>query len=307
MRVFEHVRCRFTWGLLALGTVASAARADAPHCADTTPTFAYGNAGFAAGYSRWVHGLPAVAPACAVPRPTCGPCWRPCLPHPCAPVSWCGWRDRPSWGWRCYGVTRYACHESVFLSVSPGGAATFFSGCAVPWPVAVPWYPSGWVPVPWQVSANRPATPPLALADKGAPVRMSNADARRRSNALIEVGDRHLRDAVVERRKLSAALSAYRRAATIAPDLPEPLIRQAIVMVALGRQDDVVETVAAVAAIDPRLADSVADRGLLACREIWHGEDPAQEQARVNWIADRWTERWHPEMARVAAAAAASP
>lgn len=300
-------------GIVATMAVGRVGMANDPGCA--TPTFAYGNAGFASGYSRWVHGFAAPMASCPTPRPVCGPCWRPCLPRSCGP-SIGGWPCRPAWDWGCFGVARYACHESVFLSVAPGGSATFFSGCFVP--CAVPWVPSACWAMPWLSAAtHRPtpasartmpgnAVPRLAMADREPPVRMSHADARLRARRLIEAGDRHLRGAVGEQRRLAAALSAYRRAATIAPDLPEPLIRQAIVLVALDRQADVSKTVGAVAAIDPRLADTVADRGTRALLEIWRdeagvGDGPPEPAA--NWIADRWNGQWHPEATRLAAAA----
>lgn len=304
-------------GIVVAIAVGRVGLADGPGCGAPALTFAYGNAGFASGYSRWVHGFPTPVASCQPLRPACGPCWRPCLPRFCAPTVG-GWPCRPFWGWGGCGVARYACHESVFLSVSPGGSATFFSGRFVP--CAIPWYPYVWAPMPWLSAVNRQATPMLAgtmpghaaprlaMADREPAVRMSNADARRRARRLIEVGDRHLRNAMVERRALAAALSAYRRASTIAPDLPEPLVRQALVLVALDRPDDVAEAVSAVAAIDPRLEATVADRGMLALREIWPAEAPggdALPQPAANWIATRWGERWHPDATRLAAAAAA--
>jgi hypothetical protein len=314
MIVRMSARAMWGAGLVAAMAMGPVGMAHDPGCA--APTFAYGNAGFASGYSRWVHGFAAPMASCPTPRPACGPCWRPCLPRSCGP-SIGGWPCRPSWDWGCFGVARYAGHDSVFLSVSPGGSATFFSGCLVP--CVVPWYPSTCAAMP-RLSAvtHQPtpviagtllggAVPRLALIDREPPARMSNADARRRAGKLVEAGDHHLRGAVGERRKLAAALSAYRRAATVAPDLPEPLIRQAIVLVALDRQADVAEAIGAVAAIDPRLAGTVADRGTRALREIWHDEAPAGDGPpgpAANWIADRWSGQWHPEATRLAAAAA---
>ena len=173
----------------------------------------------------------------------------------------------------------------------------FFSGAIIPWAVPVP------VAVPW--TAARGVCPPLAMTDHGQPPRVSNADSRRRAMKLVEIGDRHLRGALADRRKLSAALSAYRRAATVAPDLPDPCVREAIVLVALERHDDATRSLDRIAAIDPRLSDGVADRGMIAIRDIWNGvndpENPDPAPA-VNWIADRWGHRWHPEMAGLAAA-----
>lgn len=143
------------------------------------------------------------------------------------------------------------------------------------------------------------------MTDREPAIRASNADARRRARKLVAVGDRYLRESIVERAKLARALSSYRRAATIAADLPEIYVRQAIALVALDRNDDAARAIATVAAIDPRLQDTVADSGVLAMHQIWsvpHGFDGPAEPA-ANWIADRWTERWHPEMTRLAEAA----
>jgi hypothetical protein len=106
------------------------------------PTFAYGNVGYAAGYStavtRWGWGG------------WCGPRWGGW----CAPRwNWCGprwgWGCRP-WGWGCapwYGATTWSGYDSVSLSVPVGGGATFFSGALVPYPVYGGWgYPATWVP-----------------------------------------------------------------------------------------------------------------------------------------------------------------
>ncbi len=179
----------------------------------------------------------------------------------------CGWLPwGQSWGWYC--TSRYAYRESVFLSVSLSG----------------------------------PERPMLAMTDREPAIRMSNADARRRARKLVAVGDRYLRESLVERAKLSRALSSYRRAATIAADIPEIYVRQAVALVALDRPDDASHAIATVAAIDPRLQATVAESGLLAIHEIWpaaDGFDAAAEPA-ANWIADCWSQRWHPEMTRLA-------
>jgi hypothetical protein len=106
------------------------------------PTFAYGNVGYAAGYStavtRWGWGG------------WCGPRWggwcAPRLGWGCRPWAW---GCRP-WGWGCapwYGATTWGGYDSVSLSVPVGGGATFFSGALVPYPVYGGWgYPATWVP-----------------------------------------------------------------------------------------------------------------------------------------------------------------
>lgn len=143
------------------------------------------------------------------------------------------------------------------------------------------------------------------MTDREPPIRVSNADARRRARSLVAVGDRHLRESLVERAKLARALSSYRRAAMIAPDLPEIYVRQAIALVALDRSDDASRAIATVATIDPRLENTVADSGLMAMHQIWPAPDGSEGRTEpaANWIADRWTQRWHPEMTRLAEAA----
>jgi len=137
----------FVVALLAAGFSAEA-RAGRFWCRGpyVAPTFAYGNGGYAAGYST------------AVTRwgwsGWCGPRWGGW----CAPRwNWCGprwgWGCRPwgygTWGWGCvpwYGATTWGCADAVSLSVS-GGNATFFSGSLVPYPVYGGWgYPAIWVP-----------------------------------------------------------------------------------------------------------------------------------------------------------------
>lgn len=143
------------------------------------------------------------------------------------------------------------------------------------------------------------------MTDREPAIRVSNADARTRALKLVTVGDRYLRESVADRTKLSRALSSYRRAATIAADLPEIYVRQAIALVALDRNEEASRAVACVATIDPRLSDSVANDGLLAMQQIWSApnDSDASREPDSNWIAARWSQRWHPEMTRVADAA----
>lgn len=265
-------RCMAVVVIMAAG----ASHADPPDCGPPVPNFAYGNAGFAAGYSRWVHGLPSSPPSCAAPRPACGPCWRPCLPRICPPMpchSPCHIWSSPTCGWGWHGISF---------------DASFGYGC---------------VPMTSSAPLARPVRP-LAMVDHGRPLRMSNADARRRARNALDAGDRHLRDAFADRRKLAAALAAYRRAGDIAPDMTEPFVRQAIVLVALDREEAAARAVDSIAAIDPRLSATVADDGMLALREIWDGSeriDGVAPDPAFTWIADRWSGRWHPEQAQLAA------
>jgi hypothetical protein len=154
--------------------------------------------------------------------------------------------------------------------------------------------------------------------------------ARLRAARLVAVGDRHLRTAVHEPAKLSAALDAYRRAATIAPDQADTFLRQAIVLTALERADDATRAVDRAVAIDARLgADAAAavaaqerlppdpvfgDRpddapttlasrstGLLAriFRDQPAGGAPVAP-AGANWIATRWSQQWQGQLHAVA-------
>lgn len=164
-------------------------------------------------------------------------------------------------------------------------------------------------------------------------VRASNGVARLRAAKLVAIGDRHLRMAVQAPAKLSAALDAYRRAATIAPDQPDTYLRQAIVLTALERGDDAAKAVERAVAIDARLGEHVpaalvaqetlrlppdpvfGDRpdsgpttlvsrstGLLS--RIF-GEDAATDApampAGANWIATLWSQQWEGQVNAVAA------
>jgi tetratricopeptide (TPR) repeat protein len=162
-------------------------------------------------------------------------------------------------------------------------------------------------------------------------VRASNGAARLRAARLVAVGDRHLRTAVNAPVKLAAALDAYRRAATIAPDQADTFLRQAIVLTALEREDDAAKAVDRAVAIDARLGHdpkaAVAAReqlppdpvfgdrpdtgpttlasrsaGLLAriFRDEAAGDCPAMPAA-ANWIATRWSQQWQGQVNAVAA------
>lgn len=275
-------------------------------------------------------------PGVAVAHPagcehSCGPRW--CFPRRCGPCGpWAGG----------YGFSRSFFAESVFLAVPAGGGATFFSGSVNSFVLPYAWYPYGyghgccppvyggllftpygtWLPAgPAPVfgpagvfpflnafgAASAPAAheverPHLAAIDRLPPVRASNDDARRRAHKLVEVGDRHLRAAAEAPAKLASALDAYRRAARIAADLPDTFVRQAIVLVALGREEQAGHVLARVTAIDPRLGEVAGDRGRELLAAICGPTDDALPQP-PNWIADRWAARWQPAIAALAAAA----
>jgi tetratricopeptide (TPR) repeat protein len=157
-------------------------------------------------------------------------------------------------------------------------------------------------------------------------VRPSNPAVRDRAAKLVATGDQHLRAALADRTKLQRALDAYRRAEKIAADQPDTLLRQAIVLTALDRADDAQAAVKRAIAIDGRLAEDSApavaaadqpppdpvfgDRPLgsptlLAERSagliggiFWND---AGDVGGPNWIADRWSRRWHDGRGLIAA------
>jgi hypothetical protein len=177
----------------------------------------------------------------------------------------------------------------------------------VPWPVIVPRLAGANAPLQpaAPVMATASHRPMPAMTDREAGIRMSNGDARMRARKLIAVGDRYLRESIVERSKITRALSSYRRAAAVAADLPEVYVRQAIALVALGQNDDASRAIATVATIDPRLREGIADSGFLAIQQVWPAPDGSggPSDPTANWIADRWSHRWHPEMEALADAA----
>ncbi len=292
------VACAAAWGSLAV----------AHPCG---PSFAYGNAGFGAGYG----GLCGVRSSCGPSwgGRVCGPWWRGGWrvggwPDACGGGWWGGW-PRPGFGGWC-GATRWSGCESVFLS-GPGGP-TFFSGCTVPfvtgampsvgWPAT--WYPGyavgtwGWYPyaVPAPIGVGPqfgPAgilpflgaavTPRATTAADGAPravalraaVRRVNDAARRRAERLVATGDRRLREAragaVADAR---AAADAYRRAAAAAPDDPDIRIREALALTALGDSGAADAAIARAVAIDGRLAAAPPRRDDLPPDPVF-GDRPA--------------------------------
>lgn len=365
--------------LLAFGFAAEA-RAGRFFCRGpyAAPTFAYGNAGYAAGYStavtRWGWGGwcgPRWGGWCAPRWGWCGPRWNWCGPR------W-GWGCRP-WGWGCapwYGATTWGCTDSVYLAAPAGGGATFFSGSLTPYPVWGGWgFPATWVPgaygwygypagvslpggfapqfgpagvMPFlgaatanpsagAVVANSPAAaarPTITVAARGggrAAIRASTAVSRLRAARQVAVGDRHLREAQGEPARIAQAIDAYRRAAAIAPDQPDIHLRQALALVALGRDGQADEAIDRAVAVDGRLAAAPPQpaNGLQAAPDPVFGDRPAgsppafatrgaailQEIAAqagggegrevVAVLADRWSRRFDRGIAAIAANPAA--
>ena len=342
------------------------------------PTFAYGNAGYAAGYStavtRWGWGGwcgPRWGGWCAPRWGWCGPRWNWCGPR------W-GWGCRP-WGWGCapwYGSTTWGCTDSVYLAAPAGGGATFFSGSLTPYPVWGGWgFPATWVPgaygwygypagvslpggfapqfgpagvMPFlgaatanpsagAVVANSPAAaarPTITVAARGggrAAIRASTAVSRLRAARQVAVGDRHLREAQGEPARIAQAIDAYRRAAAIAPDQPDIHLRQALALVALGRDGQADEAIDRAVAVDGRLAaappqpanglqaapdpvfgdrpagspPAFATRGAAILREIAAQAGGGEGREVVGLLADRWSRRFDRGIAAIAANPAA--
>ena len=250
-----------------------------------------------------------------------------------------GWNGCYPYGYGCWG------YQPIVVSPYPGsfgpvygpaGVLPFMGLSArVPTRVSTGLSIGGTVPPPApQLALGKaaPAAPAAAIA-----IRASNGVARLRAARLVAVGDRHLRIALRDSTKLAAALDAYRRAATIAPDQADTFLRQAIVLTALERADDAAKAVDRAVAIDARLGDDATaavaaqerlppdpvfgDRpdtgpttlisrstGLLA--RIFP-EEPAAADPAVpagpampavpNWIATRWSQQWQGQVNAVAA------
>lgn len=266
-------RVRLLSVLLIAGAVGSPSPAQAQFCNG----FAYGNAGFGAGYSTFVsRGWGYGGGYGCFPRVSCWrPCWRPYRAF-CGPGFSFGWPGYGFGGWAgssaCYGT------QSVYLSAPFGGGATFFSGGIVPYPVpyavpyavpyVAPWYwfganraPAGTGQAITVAQAPAPRAgaprPPVALAQASpsARLRAAHPASRRRAADLVATGDRQLCEAAGDVRRLKAAAESYRRAAAAAADDPDIHIRHAIALAAAGRHQDADQAVRKAVAIDGRLAD----------------------------------------------------
>lgn len=237
-----------------------------------------------------------------------------------SPGFFSGWSYPYGYGcnWYSYNPVIYTpyynCYPSAFAPVyGPAGVLPFMGFGAVA-------RPAGASPA---LVAQAPRATALATS-LATTVRSSNAQARLRAGRLLAVGDRHLRAAVDDPARLARALGSYRRAATIAPDLPDNYLRQAIVFTALDRADDAAAAIQRAIAIDGRLGDdprvalAAAERlppvpgmadgpgstALAARSDSLIGrifrDDAAAEDPAANWIADRWSRQWQAEIARVA-------
>lgn len=244
----------------------------------------------------------------------------------CSPGFFSGWSYPYGYGcnWYSYNPVIYTpyynCYPSAFAPMyGPAGVLPFMGFGATASPaVGVQ-----------SIAARQPIARAAVVADVpratafANSLRSSNANARLRAGRLIAVGDRHLRAAVDDPARLARALDAYRRAATIAPDLPDNHLRQAIVLTALDRRDDADAAIQRAVAIDGRLGDdphaAVAAAGrlppvpglagpgstaLAARSESLIGrifrDEAAGDEPAANWIADRWSRQSQQEIARVA-------
>lgn len=248
-----------------------------------------------------------------------------------APVWGCGW----GWGWG------YPTNWMPGWQVGPGGA--FWTPCAVPLPAGVgPQFgPAGVMPF-LGLSASTPVMRPsgptarvLASRDVARPViaaapraagravamRASNTAARLRAARLVEIGDRHLREAGEDAGRIGMAVDAYRRAALIAQDQPDIHVRHALALVGLGRAGPADEALSRAVAVDGRLAAPPAARGGDAPIDAVFGDRPAGEPTplaargaailreiaaageapAVTRLADMWARRWQAPGAALAA------
>jgi len=305
MRLARRVVAVLGMGVLVWSLACGSA--EAQRC---LPTFAFGNAGYSAGYSFTQVGW------CGPRAAWCGPRWGGwCGPRVGWGGGWCAptWGCRP-WGWRrwcappafsygygCsygygwpawYGTTWVPSCGSVWMGAPFGGS--FFSGGVVPYPtigypVVVPGFFSSNAASGSTVStlaASRPAATPVARAAMTANdlrrsvaggvvvPRASNAAARLRAARLVAMGDRQLREAGNDPAGVRQAVDAYRRAATIAADQPDTHIRQAIAFLAAGDRVQADAALARAAAIDGRLAVGQARRADVAGDPVFGGMAP---------------------------------
>lgn len=304
------------WGF-GYGPVCARPFAFRPYCG-----FGYGFSSYS--YRSFCYGTPGFFSSCWYPSwySSCyAPCatWAPCVtagPYGAA----CGWYPIAP----VVGTPNFGGFPSAIAPVyGPAGVMPFLG------------FGAATTPTVDRIASQQPAAAPIAavgraLANRrlrdGTVVRMSNPLARLRAGRLVAVGDRHMRAAVAEPGKLLAALDAYRRAATIAPDMPDTFLRQAIVLTALDRRDDAGEAVDRAVAIDARLEDgqpallagderpppdpvfgdrptgeppTLASRSGGIVRSIF-SEGKRDAAAADNWIADRWSRQWNDRLAALA-------
>ena len=207
-----------------------------------------------------------------------------------------GWNVGPAWGWNI-----------PFAAAQP--AAAPFAGVPGPRvgerarPAAVQFAAAPEAPRGGRAGVGGPA---IDAAVETA-IRTSNAPSRARAARLVKAGDKHLRDAVDDPKRLAKAIDAYRRAAAIASDQPDIFLRQAIALTASGKREAATAALARAVAIDGRLADAEGDRiaggpalarpAVVTALDVRSGklvERIFAERggaADANWIAKRWSDR----------------
>lgn len=249
----------------------------------------------------------------------CGPFWGggfglPCTYYPLAYPGWYGYGFGGSIA-PVYGPAGVLPYMGFATNTSSRTQTVTAAPTAIAAAAAVPGFPAAQAadqpaPVLPRLAALRGATPATIA------IRASNGESRLRAARLVAIGDRHLRAAVANPAKLTAALDAYRRAATIAPDQADTQLRQAIALSALDRGDDAARALDRAVAIDARLGEdpsaAAAARGALPPDPVF-GERPDAGPTTLasrsrdllgrifadggrprggdagNWIAARWT------------------
>jgi hypothetical protein len=321
--------------LLAAVLIAGAVASPSPaHAQRFCRGFGYG-AGYGIAVGRsWGWGYGGYG---CLPRFSCWrPCWRPYRAFCGVPTYSVGWPGCGFGGWS--GYSSYYGTQSVYLAAPFGGGATFFSGGIVPYPVpyAVPYAVPYVAPWPWFGAANTPtaasqsiavaraANVPAARAAvsrdavaiaQGSPsarLRATHPASRRRAADLVATGDRQLREAGGDARRLKAAAEAYRRAAAAAADDPDIHIRHAIALTAAGRPADADAATQRAVALDGRLGAEPGNRGpdeptpLVArgatiLREIAAAAPEAEAEEPIARLAAAWAARAAGPLARLAA------
>lgn len=243
------------------------------------------------------------------------------------PIGWYGWPANWLPGW---GVTPWGISATPFGTLLPAGVGPQFGPAGVMPFLGVTAAAAPRVTSSPSAHAAIDPRPVIAAAPtgRGVAIRASTAAARLRAARLVAAGDDHLRTAAGDRDRLTSALTSYRRAAAAAADQPDIHVRQAIVLVALGRAADAESSIERAIAVDGRLAEAaprlaarvdqeppfdpvfdrrptdggsaIARRGTEILRQI--GAASPADDGRLAWLADRWSARERDVAAAVASA-----
>ncbi len=263
---------------------------------DSCRDFAYGNAGFAAGYSTtfvrgYLSGDGWGSSYGCPPRWTC----RPRICDPCAP-----------WPVPCY--PSMPCYVPVPYAVPVA---------YVPYSVPVPYsFPMPWLGANGAGGVGRGVTalPRRSLPSQSSLRLASPPSARTRAARLVAEGDRQLVESGGNRQALSAAVATYGRAASTSKDDPEIHLRHAIALAVVERRSEADAAIGRAVALDGRLdprnqqgADPSAPsplvaRGMAILRDI-AANAPVENTAAAETIAvlaDRWAGRPSGPLAAIA-------